>query len=50
MGIEEHLPGVSYWPPSKRVAGYARAHLVWPAWFCRLHNRLAQYPHATAWR
>ena len=33
MGIEEHLPGGLLLTTVERVAGYARAHSVWPATF-----------------
>ena len=33
MGIEEHLPGGLLLTTVEKVAGYARAHSVWPAFF-----------------
>jgi NADH-quinone oxidoreductase subunit B len=33
MGIEEHLPGGLLLTTAEKVAGYARAHSVWPATF-----------------
>src|SRR6516165_7015039 len=33
MGVEEHLPGGFLLMTVEKVAGYARARSVWPAWF-----------------
>jgi NADH-quinone oxidoreductase subunit B len=49
MGIEEHLPGDLLLTTVEKVAGYARAHSVWPATFglacCAIELFHAYAPH-----
>jgi NADH-quinone oxidoreductase subunit B len=49
MGIEEHLPGDLLLTTVEKVAGYARAHSVWPATFglacCAIELFHAYSPH-----